>query len=662
MKATAQNSKRKMLIGYLILLGLATIIVLPSRALAQAQTSQDSQEPILKVSTELVQIDVVVTDKDGRLISDLKAEDFELFESGKKQPITNFSYISRNPEDAAKVLPSLSTLTPTQVNHTIALVVDDGGLSFETIGYVRNRLKKLVDEYIQPGSLVAISRIGGELGVLQQFTNNKESLYAAISQLRWNINSRNGIYNIFDENNETQCNNPFEISTGHSINALQSIIRRLATLPGRKTLVFISDGFALFGEQLSRFNPNRSTIDNIIEMANRASINIYTIDAELLSHNHNFQKQQGLLYLANLTGGFFSSNLEASLKRIAKEQSGYYLIGYIPEEATFKGDINSRSFRNIKVKVKRKDLMVRSRVGFYAVTDAEMQLARSQENNSLLALTSPFMIDKIPLKMTTIFRQQQQQSILRSLVHIDASKLHFAQELDGKNKATFDLDIYLFGDNGRVSYHANRNHSLYLTGNTYQQVLKDGFVYIVNVPVKQAGGYQLRIVVKDTNSQELGSVYQFVNIPMIKKQQPLLSGIFLSTKESEQTAIDKEINDIDKISGEIDSQGSAAVLRRYYQGTVLNYTYDIYNISSLNRSKPLTAQVILFHKGKAVFTGPKQPIDTTKQKNPEKTAINGIVPQSSELTTGEYVLQIRVDQAGSKRPIFQQIDFEIIDR
>src|SRR5206468_6277546 len=113
-----------------------------------------------------------VSDKNGRPVTDLRAEDFEIYEDGRLQKITNFSFVSpgstassspaaesklRRPGEVAAPIPTVR-LRPEQVQRTVALVVDDLGLSFESIHFVRDALRKFVDEQMQSGDLVAIIR------------------------------------------------------------------------------------------------------------------------------------------------------------------------------------------------------------------------------------------------------------------------------------------------------------------------------------------------------------------------------------------------------------------------------------------------------------------------------------------------------------------------
>ena len=172
----------------------------PPNLKTQPQKPEDID--VVRITTNLVQVDAVVTDKNGKVVTDLKPDEVQIFEDGKPQKITHFGYYitgttgaeiadrtakpaaTRKDEVAPPVLPS--KLKPEDVRRTIAIVVDDLGLSFESAPYMRRALKKFVDEQMQSGDLVAIIRTGGGVGALQQFSSDKRQLYAAIERVRWN--------------------------------------------------------------------------------------------------------------------------------------------------------------------------------------------------------------------------------------------------------------------------------------------------------------------------------------------------------------------------------------------------------------------------------------------------------------------------------------------
>src|SRR5215510_293087 len=172
----------------------------------EAQAPARDQETTVRISTQLVQIDATVTDKKGEHVEDLAEDDFELTVDGKKQNITYFRLVKlpepKRPERTENNAPKQSTppssmpmrsIAPEQVARTIAFIVDDLGLSFESTYYARLAIKKFLDEQMQEDDLVAIIRTGRGLGALQQFTSDKRVLYAAVDKLRWNPESRDMI-------------------------------------------------------------------------------------------------------------------------------------------------------------------------------------------------------------------------------------------------------------------------------------------------------------------------------------------------------------------------------------------------------------------------------------------------------------------------------------
>lgn len=293
---------------------------------------------VVKVSTTLIQIDVTITDERGRIVRDIKPDEVEIYENGQKQPITHFKFISNAPKAKEKRKSDTSkasvpepplVLRPEQVRRTIALVVDDLTLSFESAAHTRRALKRFVDEQMQDGDLVGIIRTGGGIGALQQFTSNKQQLYAAIERVRWNSAGR-GRFGSFDpveptmgqsrrstgdpfvSNSEIQqerdfydANNDFRESlfTTGTLGALKYIVANMGELPGRKSVILFSDGFQIFpgvrnqvasarllaDERGNTLPPSAvdgyiaaRTLDflkELISIANREAVVFYTIDA-----------------------------------------------------------------------------------------------------------------------------------------------------------------------------------------------------------------------------------------------------------------------------------------------------------------------------------------------------------------------------------------------
>src|SRR5688572_24703613 len=131
-------------------LPVALILTLACCVYASGQTPTPRPTPppadeadVVKITTALVQVDVTVTDKKGNIVTDLKPEEIEIYENGEKQPITRFSFVSSSSATAERrsqtkaekpgaVLPPPTPVRPDQVKRTVALLVDDLTLSFES--------------------------------------------------------------------------------------------------------------------------------------------------------------------------------------------------------------------------------------------------------------------------------------------------------------------------------------------------------------------------------------------------------------------------------------------------------------------------------------------------------------------------------------------------
>ncbi|MDQ2854772.1 MAG: VWA domain-containing protein [Acidobacteriota bacterium] len=231
-----------------------------------AQTAPRNQAPkgppvddeVVRVSTNLVQIDAVVTDINGKLVTDLRAEDFTILEDNRPQKISAFSYVSTEssvlatssapPAHGVKNAPPLppAPLRPEQVRRTIVFVIDDLGLSFPSFTAVQAGLKTFVDQQMQPGDLAAIIRTGGGAGALHRLTTDKRQMYAAIDQAQWRggFGNRVGLHTFISKNEipmfraETA---EARISLKGTLMALENITRALRVLPGRKSILFFTD-------------------------------------------------------------------------------------------------------------------------------------------------------------------------------------------------------------------------------------------------------------------------------------------------------------------------------------------------------------------------------------------------------------------------------------
>lgn len=707
-----------------------------------AQTPKPTQTPtieddgeVVKITTTLIQLDVVVTDKKGNQVTDLKPEDFEVYENGKKQDITNLSYISSNsarqPIDAnqpnSKKNDKLSApippvkLKPEQIRRTYALVVDDLGLSFENVSTVKYALKKFVNEQMQAGDLVAIIRTGSGIGALQSFTSDRRQLFAAIEKIKWNPQGRSGGSAFaavapplagsldndkkneveqkinknkedgnFDQSSVDFRNENFTVGT---LGALRYVIRGMRELPGRKSVLLFSEGFQMYSEENGMKTPTRilNGMRVLADLANRASVVIYTLDPRGLVSSYGlnaddntftltgaeidrqqrsrerklFDSQDSLHFLAEETGGMAYVNqnrLDIGLRLAVEDQSGYYLIGYQPESDTFNPKKNQ--FNKFTVKVKRSDLKVRYRSGFFGVTDEQIaQIKPSSPTQQIYhALTSPFNTGGVSLYLNTVFGDDPKYgTFIRSLIYVDGKDIAFIKEADGRRMAKFDVLAMTFGDNGAPIDQFAKSFTMQVNEETYQKILAKGFIYNIPVPIKKAGAYQFRIALRDSNSEKVGSASQFVEVPNLKKKNLTLSGVLLDNftlAEWRKISLGENLPSANQNGEETDADIDTAV-RRYKRGTVLRYGYIIYNAKT--PAPQIQVQTKLFRDGKPFLESESSSLSVNGQADLRQIQDSNTITLGNDLKTGSYVLQVVVRDTLANKAASQWIDFEIVE-
>lgn len=689
------------------------------------------EQDVVKITTNLVQIDAVVTDKSGKRIVDLKPDEVEIYEDGKVRAITNFSYINLNstspppaPTDqkasviGAPLVPR--RLRPDQVRRTIALVVDDLGLSFESAVNVRKSLKKFLEEQLQPDDLVAIIRTSGGIGALQSFTTDRRQLYAAVDKVKWNLIGRSEIAanpfistagmmtreepgghgSVLKEEMEVEKflnklrKDMFAVGT---LGALHYVVKGLESLPGRKSVILFSDGITLPREYADE--RILGILRELTDFANRASVVLYTVDARGLqtlglsagdaTSGLNYGQvverlenrklslrdtQDGLIFLSEETGGLAvlnTNDLNRGIKRILDDQQGYYLIGYKPDESTFAVVNGQPKLHHLRVNIKRPgEYQIRTRSGFYGRTDeakAESLTAIQQLGN---ALTSPFSASDIQLKLTSIFANSKPAgSMLQSFLHVKASDLTFSTEPDGSRKAMFEIAAVTFGDNGKIVDQFVYPRSITVAASDYERVDKNGFVYRLTIPIKKAGAYQLRMAVRDEASKHIGAAAQFVEVPDLSKDRLTVSGILLSglpletyrKNASLQPAADKS----DGANLQADPNANPAV-RLFKTDHVLVYAFNIYNarVDKATGNPKLKTQLRIYRDGKLIFAGDEEAFTPLDQTDAKRLLGAGVVRMGSQMVPGEYVLQIVVtDLLGKQKQnvTSQWIDFDVIE-
>jgi len=677
---------------------------------------------IVKISVNLIQIDVSVTDASGKPIRDLRPDEVEILENGQKQRISNFSFVAaaeraavKKPFTADGVPEPPVELRPEQVRRTIALVVDDLSLSFESAYQTRQALRKYVDEKMQFGDLVAIIRTGAGIGALQQFTSNREQLYAAIERVRWNpkgigrfgsfdpieptgkeVARRMGdvevaLEEIQEERQFLQSGNDFRESlfTAGTLGALKFIVRGMGELPGRKSVLLFSDGLKVFNRVEGGTQAASRVFDFLKELvsdANRKSVVFYALDARGLVHTgftaadnvtdpftqadnqqismqqrlsersaELFDSQQGLSYIAENTGGFAyldQNDLGFGIQKVLDDQS-YYLVGYQPSGEDI--DPSVRRFNKLEVRVSRRGAKVRHRTGFFVGEDVSpgLRIDFNYPTKIMRALTSPFAVNDIGLRLNALYGfSAKRGNFVHSFVHFDADDLEFRKLPNGDLSAIFEILAVSYGDNGQPIQKFNASGSSTIHPYELEKIRREGLAYSFIFPIKTPGGYQLRIALMDSVGGKVGSANQFVDVPNLKKTGITLSGIVLQNSVKVSGTASETLDPI-----------FSTAKRQFKRGSDLAFGVEIFNVKE--QKGPITAQVRVFHEREMVFQGEERKLERSTASSSDAINFTDQVALGEKLEPGDYILQIVVrDASDLKRPRYsaQYVQFDVVDR
>jgi VWFA-related protein len=660
--------------------------------------------PTLRITVTLVQVDAVVTDSRGRHVPDLRPEDFEVLQDGTPQPITHFSYVPQPPPAAPAPPPARKALdklplgppppiSTTGVRRAVAIVVDDLALSFESTVRVRDALRRFIEQQMQPGDLVSIVRSGGGVAFLEQFTTDKRMLLEAVETLKWRFSRRCCVGAIKPLAGETVTRQGPEyldyeglnLAALGSLGTLETTIRAMRRLPGRKSIVLLSEAMRLD----SRVG---EAIDRITDLANRCAVSLYAIDPKGLTVDlpgfeaasdpgdselgglletlpGAFDLHAGLEALARRTGGLFFGNqndIPGLVRTAVDDQLGYYLLGYAPQAGTFEEEGGDGKFHKVTVRVRRPGLRVRWKSGFEGRTDSLVDLEpsapRTRQEQLIQALVSPFAATAIRTRMTSLFvNTQKSGSFVRTLIHFDAGGVELKKTADGMWTGDVDLVTTAYRGVNQTVLMGQRRQNILIPEELRQQALREGFYYSIDTPMPSPGTFLMRAAVRDGASERLGSASQVVVVPDIRKGQLAMSSIELRQAPPEIMA---KLKRTPQNSDNSPWAEGGPALRRFLPGHSLLYHFVVINPKLKGRAKTMKVEafVRLFRNGEAIFTSALQPLQDSSRRDDRHIAGAGVVHLPRGFQPGEYLMQIVViDRNGKKgkASVGNWIDFEV---
>lgn len=706
--------------GLLITL-LLGLVPAQTRQEPQPQQKQTASDEIVRISTELVQTDVVVTDKNDQLVTDLKLNDFEVYENGKKQEISFIEFVSvdspRRSEDSsltAQVAPGVDTavardLTAKDLRRVIAFVVDDVTIPSEDMARTRQLLSEFVETKMQNGDLVAIVRTVGGLGLLEQFTTDRQILRRAVAQLGVRSIPPHLAFGGPEAGRITSPPSPLADGTAEqtigsntefegpsegtnqvprailALSVSNDLVDSLRQVPGRKNLVLLSGGLPLF--DLSRSGSVIGDVSQLFRVltdnATRSGVVINTLDVRGLKAAGAVARFVDTPAKSALGGGTFAGSNEntagrgpdlsllgdrspteqLTLRTLASTTGGVSVVNSNNFSAGL-DKVLSRSrayyrlaykpsekfdkkFHSVEIKVKRSGTRVYAAEGYFA-REPKTEGPRTKEEEIMAAARSPLARRELDVAAELQYKfSPTNQAQLDINAVIDAHKLNFTRTTDGKYQTSMDVVGFVFDQLGRSRGGISQTVNADLTEENYQRALATGISYTASTELPP-GYYQVRLVVRELKTGNTGTVSRYFEVPDLANKQLTMSSLLLY-------AVKPSLG-----SKNAPEQLSAARILSRKQD--LRYAGIVYN-AKLDSGKPrLRARLIISQGDKMLFQEAELPFESPGGAPGQYVKLGQI--GLSKVPAGRYVLTLVITDplADKKRQIVaRSVDFTVVN-
>jgi VWFA-related protein len=479
----------------------------------------------LRATTRMVELSVIVRDKNDQLVRDLTKSDFEVLDNGARQDIQIFSVTTNEPLSRLPTALSPNTYTnrtpgigDAPSNITV-LLLDSLNTPFSDQAFANQRIVKFL-EALQPRDRIAIYSLTGRLRMLHDFTSDASSLTAALKGYKGQLSELDDAQvpdlgytgnpmaallgrDLSQEEAERNLSNRIELT----LQAMTEIAKHLAPLPGRKNLIWVSGSFPLSSAYI-QMNAAHGQVVFAKQLATAAealandALVIYPVDARglITTTGEDFKPPDAFEFmtmkgLAAETGGvaFFNTNDIGGAVRAALDDSRIaYEIGYYPAIGKWDG-----SFRKLKVKVDVPGAHVRTRSGYLAIPEPGL---RPLETGAI----------DLTVRVENPTAEKDDLRALHMDVLIDPRQLNLKSE-DGRWKGVVNLVFIQSDNNDRILDTLQQPYQMMLLPETYEQPPAEGFKFTQTLRIVPRAE-ELRVVVRDASSGLAGSV----DVPLLK--------------------------------------------------------------------------------------------------------------------------------------------------
>jgi VWFA-related protein len=662
------------------------------------------------VTTNVVNVNVSITDSAGKPVLNLTKDDFLLYEDGKLQKLIGCDpqkiggevlppavtpALKERPQEKAAATPAKPAEPPPPVtertlqdHRLIVMLFDLSSMQPSEQFRALDAAKKFLNTQMTSSDLVSIMVFGSSLKTLQDFTADRDLLISTIDKLHIGDSSELASLSTTGADPEDQSGlfvadeTEFNIfNTDRKLVALQDAARQLGRYPQKKALVYISSGVEKTGVD------NQSQMRATINTAVRSNVAFYPIDARGLvafapggdatqagavgsnlysgkgqrSLQDSFQNQQETLFtLADGTGGkalLDSNDLTLGMRQVQKDINSYYTLSYISTNKAEDG-----KYRRIQVKLAPHAGALKAKLdyrpGYFAPTTFARLSGADKEAQLQTAMESENPITDLPIAIEVdYFRIEKGKYFVPVSVKIPGSALAFQSK--GKKSATeLDFIAEVQDARGKVASTVRDAIPLKLDEAKAGEVVRKQLQYDTGFTLAP-GKYTLRFVARENGEGKVGTFQAPFTIPDLGSGSMLrLSSVILSNQREPLTNQLAGVKNGKKILSEnplIDSSNQKLVpnvTRVFRPGQNLMVYLELYDPASPSSATPnlasVAASLALYADGKKVLETPAVRANRTDAKRYGTLPLH-LQAQLKDLKPGDYICQVNViDELGRK--------------
>lgn len=549
----------------------------------QANTNAAGQAPVFRSNARVVLIDVIVTDKDGNPVRGLEPQDFALTDDGKQQRL---SAAEEHQQEMQNSVPS--PFVPgrnTQTNRIDSpakgavnvIVFDTLNATVTSKAYARAQLLKFLRR-LPPGQQVALFTLRSRLQMVQDFTTSSDALIAAAENIPTGANvgssvepvpelglhaqmEAKGAFGIAlppggaprhapavlaatalaetlrEFENDSKHPEIMDVRVANTLDALRDLARATASLPGRKNVIWLTNGFPLkLKEPITRIDEKglireRDYSDNIRQVTAllaSTQVAIYPVDLKGLEADWNsealekefardpqYNTRDSLQTVAEETGGraFYDRNdIDAGIARVITTDSNYYTLAYSPRNIKWDG-----SYHKVGVKLARKGFQLTYRRGYHAI--GESPLTEEQASRSLGDALGLDAMDSRMIVFAASFVQPEAQGQPVTIKYsIDPDTLVLDDSADGNKSAAVAIAAAAWDSERQKVGEVAKKVEMALKPDQYAKTKTLGIPWTMSMALNP-GTYNLKLAVIDLKSGKTGSM----SVPLkveVKPRQP----------------------------------------------------------------------------------------------------------------------------------------------